>query len=124
MEIYTEDTLKKKLKNIIGVRLHLLKDMKTLQEISNEASRYNFKIFSDRLQQVEYLVDNTRKEMKQVLTEIQDGTFASNWILENQAGKPRYWAMKEKELQHPIIETGKKLRSMMSWINKPAEGQE
>ena len=44
--------------------MHLLKDMKTLQEISNEASRYNFKIFSDRLQQVEYLVDNTRTEMK------------------------------------------------------------
>lgn len=68
--------------------------------------------------------EETRKEMKKVLTEIQNGTFANDWILENQAGMPKYWAMKNMELQHPIIETGKKLRSMMSWINKPAEGQE
>lgn len=68
--------------------------------------------------------EDTRKEMKQVLTEIQDGTFATKWISENQAGMPQYWAMKNMELQHPIIETGRKLRSMMSWIGKPAEGQE
>ncbi len=68
--------------------------------------------------------EETRKEMKKVLAEVQDGTFASNWILENQAGRPKFYSMKNMELKHPIIETGKKLRSMMSWINKPAEGQE
>ena len=68
--------------------------------------------------------EDTRREMKRVLTEIQDGTFASNWILENLAGRPKFNSMKNMELQHPLIETGKKLRSMMSWINKPAEGQE
>ncbi len=68
--------------------------------------------------------EETRKEMKKVLTEIQDGTFATNWISENQAGKPQYHAIKANELRHPIIETGKTLRGMMSWIAKPAEGQE
>jgi len=70
------------------------------------------------------ITEETRKEMKNVLTEIQDGTFATKWISENQAGKPQYWAMKERELEHPIIKTGAQLRGMMSWINKPAEGQE
>ena len=68
--------------------------------------------------------DDTRREMKKVLTEIQDGTFANNWILENLAGRPKFYSMKNMELQHPLIETGKRLRSMMSWIGKPAEGQE
>lgn len=68
--------------------------------------------------------EETRKEMKKVLKEVQDGTFASNWILENQAGRPKFNLLKMMELQHPLIETGKKLRSMMSWINKPVEGLE
>ena len=68
--------------------------------------------------------EDTRREMKKVLSEIQDGTFASNWILENLAGRPKFYSVKNMELQHPIIETGKRLRSMMSWIGKPAEGQE
>jgi ketol-acid reductoisomerase len=70
------------------------------------------------------ITEETRKEMKKILSEIQNGQFASNWISENQAGKPKFYAMKENELRHPIIETGKKLRSMMSWIGKSAEGQE
>ena len=68
--------------------------------------------------------EETRKEMKKVLSEIQTGRFASNWISENQAGKPMYHAMKNIELQHPIIETGKKLRGMMSWINNNAADDE
>ena len=62
--------------------------------------------------------------MKGVLKDIQDGTFAYDWISENQAGRTRFLAKKNMELQHPLIETGKKLRGMMSWIGKPAEGQE
>ena len=68
--------------------------------------------------------EDTRREMKKVLAEIQDGTFASNWILENLAGRPKFYSMKNMELQHPLIDTGKRLRSMMSWINKPVEGLE
>ena len=62
--------------------------------------------------------------MKKVLAEIQDGTFAYDWISENKAGQPRFLAMKETALNHPIIGTGKKLRSMMSWIGNSAEGTE
>jgi ketol-acid reductoisomerase len=70
------------------------------------------------------ITEDTRKAMKQVLYEIQNGEFASTWITENKAGAPKFQAMKAMELEHPIIKTGEKLRSMMSWINKPAEGQE
>jgi ketol-acid reductoisomerase len=54
-----------------------------------------------------------KKEMRQILAEIQDGTFAREWILENQAGRPQFNAMKRKESQHPIELVGQKLRDMM-----------
>ena len=57
--------------------------------------------------------DESRKAMKQILTEIQDGTFARNWILENQAGRPAYSALRNKDKQHKIEIVGKKLRDMM-----------
>lgn len=60
----------------------------------------------------------TREEMKKMLGEIQSGEFARNWILENAAGRPYFNARKRQELEHPMVETGKELRSMMSWINK------
>lgn len=56
--------------------------------------------------------------MKQVLAEIQDGTFAKNWILENQANQANFKAMRRKGAQHPIEEVGGQLRSMMSWMKK------
>lgn len=59
--------------------------------------------------------DETKKEMKKVLTEIQDGTFARNWILENQAGRPHFNAMRKMEKEHLIEKTGEELRSKMSW---------
>ncbi|QQE73997.1 ketol-acid reductoisomerase [Brevibacillus composti] len=61
---------------------------------------------------------DTKKEMRQVLTEIQRGEFAKKWILENQAGRPLYHAMKQMDANHPIEEIGGKLRAMMSWIGK------
>lgn len=63
------------------------------------------------------ITDETRKEMKQVLKEIQTGQFALEWILENQAGRPKYSAIKRNETEHLISKTGKELRKMMSWIN-------
>nr|WP_300094647.1 ketol-acid reductoisomerase [Sedimentibacter sp.] len=80
--------------------------------------------YGDYITQRKIITDDTRKAMKQVLSDIQDGTFAYDWISENKAGKPRFLAMKANNLDHPIITTGKKLRSMMSWIGKSAEGQE
>ncbi|MGI6144994.1 MAG: ketol-acid reductoisomerase [Clostridia bacterium] len=60
----------------------------------------------------------TRKEMRKVLKEIQDGTFAREWILENQAGRPKYNAMKRIDAEHPIEKVGQELRSQMPWLKK------
>jgi len=59
----------------------------------------------------------TKAEMKKVLNEIQDGTFARNWILENKAGAPRFKAIRRRERNHQIEQVGKRLRSLMSWID-------
>ncbi len=60
--------------------------------------------------------DNTRDTMEEILGEIQDGTFAREWILENQAGRPRYNALRRMEAEHPIEKVGKELRAMMPWL--------
>jgi len=60
--------------------------------------------------------DLVKEEMKQILAEIQDGSFATEWVLENQAGRPSFNAMKRMEAEHPIEVVGKKLRSMMPWL--------
>lgn len=57
----------------------------------------------------------TKKEMKKVLAEIQDGTFAKNWILENQCGRMNFNARRRLEADHPIEKVGKELRALMSW---------
>ena len=61
------------------------------------------------------ITDETKKEMKKVLTEIQDGTFARNWILENQAGRPSFNALRRMESEHQVESVGKELREKMSW---------
>ena len=64
-----------------------------------------------------YIVDdNTRAQMKKVLAEIQDGTFARQWIAEYAAGNANYKAMKQADLDHPIEAIGKKLRANMKWL--------
>src|SRR6056297_442170 len=63
------------------------------------------------------ITDETRKEMKKVLSEIQSGTFARDWILENQAGRPEFLAVKRKEREHSVEQVGLELRRMMKWIN-------
>lgn len=60
--------------------------------------------------------DMVKQEMEQILAEIQDGTFAKEWILENQAGRPVYNALKRLEAEHPIEIVGKELRKMMPWL--------
>ncbi|MGB3728409.1 MAG: ketol-acid reductoisomerase [Thermodesulfobacteriota bacterium] len=60
----------------------------------------------------------TKKEMKKILTEIQNGEFAREWILENKAGRPVYNALLKKGQEHPIEETGGQLRQMMSSLFK------
>jgi ketol-acid reductoisomerase len=62
--------------------------------------------------------DSVRAEMKRILAEIQDGTFAREWILENQANRPVYNALRNKDMNHLIEKVGKELRSMMPWLKK------
>jgi ketol-acid reductoisomerase len=62
------------------------------------------------------VTDETRAEMQKILGEIQSGEFAREWILENQAGRPRFNALRRKSAEHPIEEVGERLRSMMPWI--------
>jgi ketol-acid reductoisomerase len=64
------------------------------------------------------VTDETREEMEYILGEIQDGSFAREWILENQAGRPVYNALKRIEAEHPIEEVGAKLREMMPWLKE------
>jgi ketol-acid reductoisomerase len=58
-----------------------------------------------------------REEMRQVLREIQDGTFARTWVLENQAGRPSFNARRRQEQEQPIEQVGAKLRAMMPWLD-------
>ncbi|BDV01478.1 ketol-acid reductoisomerase (NADP(+)) [Thermodesulfomicrobium sp. WS] len=60
----------------------------------------------------------SRQAMRQVLREIQDGTFARNWILENKAGLPSFLAKRRQAHEHAIEQVGDRLRSMMSWLGK------
>ncbi len=59
-----------------------------------------------------------KDEMAQILAEIQDGSFAKEWILENQAGRPTYNALKRMDEEHLIELVGKELRQMMPWLKK------
>lgn len=63
----------------------------------------------------------TKKRMKQILKEIQEGDFPRQWILENKANRPSMEALRRREKNHPIEDVGTKLRSMMSWIAKKEE---
>ncbi len=65
------------------------------------------------------ITEETRKEMKKVLREIQDGTFCSEWMTENKSGKcAHFYATRQLELEHPLEKVGKELRTMMSWLKK------
>ncbi len=74
--------------------------------------------FGDYCSGKRIITEETRKEMKKILQEIQDGTFARKWILENQANRPSFRAMRQREQNHPIEKVGKELRKMMPWIEK------
>ena len=64
------------------------------------------------------ITEETKKEMKRVLTDIQSGRFAKDFVLENQAGQPTLKAMRRIGAEHQIEEVGAKLRAMMPWIAK------
>lgn len=64
------------------------------------------------------ITEETKKEMRKILEEIQSGKFAKEWILECKANKPVFNALTKKGEDHPIEEIGQKLRSMMPWLKK------
>ncbi len=63
------------------------------------------------------VTEQTRAEMKKILSEIRSGQFAKEWILENRANRPVFNAIKRIEREHPVEQVGKRLRSLMPWIN-------
>ncbi|NGY57794.1 ketol-acid reductoisomerase [Lentzea sp. NEAU-D13] len=62
---------------------------------------------------------SVKEEMKKILGEIQDGTFASEWVGEDDNGRANYKKLQQEGENHPIEATGKKLRDMMSWVDRP-----
>ncbi|MEK7688801.1 MAG: ketol-acid reductoisomerase, partial [Deltaproteobacteria bacterium] len=64
------------------------------------------------------VTEETKKEMKKILAEIQSGAFAKEWMLENKANKPVFTALTRKGQNHPIEQVGEKLRAMMPWLKK------
>ncbi|RJE46856.1 MULTISPECIES: ketol-acid reductoisomerase [unclassified Dehalobacter] len=64
------------------------------------------------------ITEETRKEMKKVLSEIQNGEFARKWLSENQVGRPVFNAMTRRDAEHKIEKVGQELRSMMPWLKK------
>jgi len=102
-----------------------LHEMKLIIDLVNQGGlsymRYSI---SDTAENGDYMVgkriitEETKNEMRKVLKEIQDGTFAKNWILENQANRPFFNARRKLEQNHPIEVVGRELRKMMSWLKK------
>ncbi|CAL9428214.1 ketol-acid reductoisomerase [Streptomyces sp. Tu 3180] len=66
------------------------------------------------------ITDATKAEMKKVLAEIQDGTFARQWMDEYHGGLKKYNAYKQQDSEHLLETTGKELRKLMSWVNEEA----
>ena len=64
------------------------------------------------------VTEETRREMKKILGEIQDGTFAKDWLLENRVGRPVFNARRRQDQAHRIEEVGAKLRGMMPWLKR------
>ncbi|GEL23215.1 ketol-acid reductoisomerase (NADP(+)) [Pseudonocardia sulfidoxydans NBRC 16205] len=63
----------------------------------------------------------TKEEMKKILAEIQDGRFASEWVAEDEAGRPNYTRLQQEGAEHPIEVVGEKLRGLMSWVGEKAK---
>ena len=85
--------------------------LKKMHEFISETAAYGDLISGPRV------VDaHARQKMQEILDDIQDGTFARNWIDENKAGQPEYKRMMDADLNHPIEKVGADLRSRMDWL--------
>jgi len=101
-------------------------EMKLIVDLINEGGfEYMRYSISDTAEYGDYTTgkkiinEESRKAMKQVLADIQDGTFASRWISENKAGgRAKLITTRRKEAEHQLERTGRELRKMMSWLKK------
>jgi len=103
-------------------------EMKLIVDLMYEGGMANMRYsISDTAEYGDYKIgprivtEETKKEMKQVLKEIQEGTFAKNWLLENKANRPEFLALRRQGAEHQIEEVGGKLRDMMSWLKNKKE---
>lgn len=71
--------------------------------------------YGDYITGPKIVTEDTKKAMKKILSDIQDGSFAKEWLLENQAGCPHFNAMRKKEAEQPLEKIGKDLRKLYSW---------
>ena len=77
--------------------------------------------FGDLVSGPRVVDDTSREAMQGILEDVQNGEFARRWILENQAGRPAYNALRNRDLEHPVEVVGRELRSMMDWLPKTRE---
>jgi ketol-acid reductoisomerase len=63
--------------------------------------------------------EHVKESMKQILAEIKDGSFAREWVAEDDAGRPNFTALRDKGAAHPIEQVGAHLRGLMSWVDRP-----
>ncbi len=87
--------------------------LSTMRHSISNTAEYGDYTRGDRI-----ITDETRAEMRKILSEIQSGQFAREFVLENQSGKPGFTAMRRREAEHPIEAVGKDLRAMFSWMKK------
>ena len=73
--------------------------------------------YGDMTRGTRIIGDETRAAMKQILTEIQDGSFAREWIAENRAGQESFKRMRAEQANHRVELVGQELRSQMDWID-------
>ncbi len=102
-----------------------LHEMKLIIDLVNEGglstmrdSISNTAEYGDYITGPRIITEDTRKEMKKILAEVQNGEFAKRWILENQAGRPVYNAIAKREKETLIEKVGAELRKMMPWLKK------
>ena len=85
--------------------------LKKMLHFISETAKYGDFVSGPRV-----INEETRARMKEVLTDIQNGTFARNWIAENQAGKPEYQKMWDADLASDLEQVGQRMRSQMKWL--------
>ncbi|MFA7277249.1 MAG: ketol-acid reductoisomerase [Pseudobdellovibrionaceae bacterium] len=102
-----------------------LHEMKLIVDLMYEGGMANMRYsisntaeYGDYTRGSRIITDETRKEMKKILDDIQSGRFTRDWMLECQAGQPSFKATRRRKAEHPIEEVGARLRSLMPWIAK------